>query len=147
MCLIAKTDKLKTATEDIHCFKRIEFIGRWSSIAFHTPFVYRSVPIDALIGNKDFVAVGDFSPIKENDGKYYIAEGVIHSYLIEAEAKNHSYSDEIVVECVIPKGTEYIEGFDNWGCPCVASKKVRFVSFKTKWELRKMVIKAKTCSR
>lgn len=147
MCLIAKTDKLKTATEDIRCFKRIEFIGGWYSIAFQTPFMHRSVPIDALIGNKDFVAIGDFNPIKGSDGWYYITEGVIHSYNTEAVAKLVSYSDEIVVECVIPKGTDYIEGFDNWGYPCIASKKVRFVSFKNKWELRKMVIKTKTYSR
>jgi len=145
MCLIAKTNKLKKAENDIRCFKRIEFIiDECNNITFHTPYIYASVPIETMIGNNDFVAMDDyFKDIEDYNGKYYIRGGLIHSYIIEGDAKHYSYDDEIIVECVIPKGTEYIEGFDSWGCPCFASRKLRLVSFKAECELRKVVIEQK----
>lgn len=149
MCLLSNRKTLKTAKEDIRCFKRFEFFQYGGdNIAFRTPYLFAPVPNDVMLGKQEYFAVGDLG-IEENDTELYspykyryrIYGGVIHCYLNKEDAIAQQCSDEIVVECIIPKGTEYIEGYDCYGVKSISAKKIKVVTaFKDETELKNKIL-------
>lgn len=141
MCLFAKTTRLKVAKEDIRCYKRITFIFNCDKIKFVTPFQCTAVPIDVLLGKQKFSALGNFAAIK-GEGEYIIRGGVIHTYAYERDACESQSSDELVVACIIPKGTKYIEGHDGWGNKTIAAQTIKVdAGFKDEKEIKEAAVK------
>jgi len=136
MCLFAKTKRLKVAKEDIKCYKRITFLFDGDKIKFCTPYQWTFVPIDVLLGKEEFSALGNLEATK-GKGEYTIFGGVIHTYAFERDACESRYSDELVVACIIPKGTKYIEGHDNFGCKTIAAQTIKVnAGFKNEEEIK-----------
>lgn len=59
-------------------------------------------------------------------GLYMITSGVIHTFKYSFGAKKCLVEDSVLFECIIPKGTRYIEGDDGYNS-CYASEKIKFV--------------------
>lgn len=141
MCLFADTKRMKVAKEDITCYKRITFLFNNNEIKFVTPYQRTSVPIEVILGKQEFSAFGDLKAAKGEDG-YKIFGGVIHAYVYEINALDNQHSDELVVACIIPKGTMYIEGYDGWGNKVIAAQKIKVdAGFKNEEELKKAAVK------
>lgn len=143
MCLFAETEKLKVAKEDIKCYKRIKFVFDKENIWFHTPYQFTKISKKILFGKKELVALGELKIIK-GECEYVVYGGLIHTYLYERDAVNYQCSNEIVVACIIPKGTKYIEGYDGWGTKNIAAKKVKVVSgFENEQQLKDAAVRVK----
>lgn len=141
MCLFANTKRLKVAKEDIKCYKRITFFFNGADIKFVTPYQWTIVPIDVLLGKEQFSALGNLEATK-GKGEYTIFGGVIHSYVFERDACENQCSDELVVACIIPKGTKYIEGHDGWGCKTIAAQTIKVdAGFKDEKEIKEAAVK------
>ena len=142
MCLFAKTKRLKVAKEDIKCYKRITFLFNDDKIKFVTPYQWTIVPIDVVLGKEEFSALGNLEATKEKCGGYTIFGGVIHTYAFERDACESQCSDELVVACIIPKGTKYIEGYDGWGCKTIAAQTIKIdAGFKNEKEIKEEAVK------
>lgn len=141
MCLFSKTKRLKVAKEDIKCYKRITFFFNGVDIKFVTPYQWTIVPLDVLLGKEEFSALGSLEATKEK-GEYTIFGGVIHSYVFERDAHENQCSDELVVACIIPKGTKYIEGHDGWGCRTIAAQTIKIdAGFKDEKEIKEEAVR------
>ena len=132
MCLFSK-DELKTATEDIVCFKMLRRVkDNANNVCFVTPFRMSVVTKEQLQGKLCFTAKGEKS-VKQMkthiyDGVFSYGRGFIHTYVHENAAMDACYLDrDFVFMCVIPKGTKYAEGRDTYGNKSFASRKIRFV--------------------
>ena len=143
MCLFANTKTLKVAKEDIKCYKRITFLFYGNGeIKFVTPYQWASVPIDVLLGKQELSAIGDLEATKEEGEVYTISGGVIHTYAYERDACESQGGDELVVACIIPKGTKYIEGHDSWGDKTIAAQKIRVdAGFKNEEEIKEEAVR------
>lgn len=142
MCLFANTKRLKVAKEDIKCYKRITFFFNGADIKFVTPYQWTIVPNDVLLGKEQFSALGRLEITIAAKGEYTIFGGVIHAYAFERDACESQCSDELVVACIIPKGTRYIEGHDGWGRRTIAAKTIKVdAGFKDENELKEAAIK------
>lgn len=141
MCLFANTKRLKVAKEDIKCYKRITFLFDGDKIKLVTPYQWRIVPIDVLLGKEEFSALGDLE-VQKGKGEYTIFGGVIHTYAYERDACESQSSDELVVACIIPKGTKYIEGHDGWGIKTIAAQTIKVdAGFKDEKEIKEAAVK------
>lgn len=141
MCLFANTKRMKVAKEDIECYKRITFLFNGADIKFVTPYQWTSVPIDVVLGKEEFSALGSLDA-KKGEKEYTICGGVIHTYAYERDAAGNQCSDELVVACIIPKGTKYIEGYDGWGNKTIAAEKIKInAGFKNEEELKEAAVK------
>ncbi len=142
MCLFAKTKRMKVAKEDIRCYKRITFRFIGNEIKFVTPYQWTIVPIDVLLGKQEFSALGSLEATKGEKGEYTIFGGVIHTYAYEKNACEGQCSDELVVACIIPKGTKYIEGYDGWGFKSIAAQTIKVdAGFKDEKEIKEAAVK------
>lgn len=142
MCLFAKTKRLKVAKEDIRCYKRIAFLFNSDKIKFFTPYQWTSVPIDVILGKQEFSALGTLEAKKGEMGEYSILGGVIHTYAYESTAVDNQHSDELVVACIIPKGTKYIEGNDGWGNKVFAARTIKVdAGFKDEKEIKEEAVR------
>lgn len=140
MCLFAKTKRMKVANEDIRCYKRIAFKFNGDKIKFFTPYQCTIVPIDALLGKQEFSALGNLEAVEEK-GEYAIFGGVIHTYAYERDACDNQCSNELVVACIIPKGTKYIEGYDSWGYKSIAAQTIKVdAGFKEEKEIKEEAV-------
>lgn len=136
MCLFSNTDKLTRAYEKITTFKRVMVMIYQGKVTFLTPYQLTPIPIDVILGKKDFKADGNKEINKGVlDRLYTIHGGFIHTYAFCRDAmKNADLDcqamgkevDEIIIECEIPKGTFYIKGRDGYGNIGFAARKVRF---------------------
>jgi len=132
MCLFSKSE-LKTATEDIVCFKMLRRLeDNANDVCFVTPFRMEVVTKRHLQGKLCFTAKGKKS-IKQMkspiyDGAFSYGRGFIHTYVHENAAMDECHFEcDFVFMCVIPKGTKYAEGRDTYGNKSFVSRKVRFV--------------------
>jgi hypothetical protein len=142
MCLFAKTKRLIVAKEDIKCYKRFTFFINSEEIKFVTPYQWTIVPTDVLLGKQEFSALGGLEAKKGEKGEYTIFGGVIHTYAYERDACENQCSDELVVACIIPKGTKYIEGHDGWGCKTIAAQTIKVdAGFKDEKEIKEAAVK------
>ena len=132
---------MKVAKEEIECYKRITFLFNGGEIKFFTPYQWKAVPIDVLLGKQEFSAIGNLEATK-GEGEYTIFGGVIHTYAFERDACESQCSDELVVACKIPKGTKYIEGHDGWGCKTIAAQTIKVdAGFKNEEEIKEAAVR------
>lgn len=146
MCLEVKKTKegdlpVKIADRDIRCMKVLEI----DEYGYRTPYRYKQLPSEIVNGERDFTAdrnaPGDYDEeiffIK--DVSYAeVGAGAIHTYAYTKESDKAIRSEvsflrrmwcpraTIVYECIIPKGTEYMEGIYEKH-KCYGSKSIRFV--------------------
>ena len=123
MCLHTK-HKVKTADKDIRCYKvlqsldglrlevppfRIE-IERANGNEYLTPYQYFPMHLGETYTDEETF----YSPYRDTNGIADIGSDYFHSFAtIEAAIEaigDCEMLDAIVVECVIPKGTQYYEG-------------------------------------
>lgn len=148
MCLYAKTKRLKVAKKDIKCYKRIRFLFNNDKLYFFTPYQWSEVPIDVVLGKEEFSAIGSLEAKKGEKGEYTIFGGVIHTYAFELDAAENQFPNELVVACIIPKGTKYIEGYDSFGYKTIAAQTIKVdAGFKDEKELKEMPWKLKITSK
>lgn len=148
MCLEVKKTKegnlpVKIADKDIRCMKVLEV----DEYGYRTPYRYKRLHPDVISGKKDFTAErsvpGDYE--RENftfahEEYAEIGAGAVHTYAYTEES-DKAIGNEVaflrrircpratvvvVFECVIPKGTEYMEGVYEKH-KCYGSKSIRFV--------------------
>jgi hypothetical protein len=146
MCLEVKKTKdgdlpLKIADRDIRCMKVLEK----DEYGYRTPYRYTGLHPDIISGKRDFTAErsvpGDYD--EENfvikDVNYAeVGAGAVHTYAYTEESdkaikceilflrRMYCPRETVVFECMIPKGTEYMEGlYDRH--KCYGSKSIRFV--------------------
>lgn len=118
MCLaVNKTKRVKVAKEDIICYKVVKRHGSY----YETPYRNQQIKLGALYDESDNPMVVEHSCgfINDWNGDTYktIHGNAFHSFANLKDAKweandwgGYAY-DIIVVECIIPKGTKYYEGF------------------------------------
>lgn len=137
MCTICNATEFerKIAETDIPCYK----LMRFENGQYYTPYYNMQMEIGMRYDNKDDEVItdgvksvkiwwGDWDKYKE------ISQGFFHSYINYASADYYvqlfnKYRIETVefhiIKCVIPKGTEYIAGFDiNHSQPVYVSKSI-----------------------
>lgn len=112
MCLLKKHFFPKYAFKDITVFKRVIK----SSNIYYTPYQLCYIEIGETYSSSENIFNSIF--------KYYIEGEGIHSYISLNSAKFHDIApNEIIVECIIPKGSWYYLGeFDD-----IASNKLKYV--------------------
>lgn len=135
MCLYVKSvNDFKKAAEDIPCWKVLEYgfppeyamdIEEDDELkrnpGWFTPFVYYPISSDIITPREDTVEWNrDWSSIER---------GIIHCFnnFEDAQDTAGAWPNCYVLEAIIPKGTEYIEGSDtsrwgyinNYGSKCV----------------------------
>ena len=129
MCLIATNKKPKKSKENVVCYKILDKIGD----TYKTPWQRCLITNEMLNGEESFKPDADEIP---NVGTRK-SGGYIHSVNGYEEAQRlldtlkRMFSDliknPVIFECVIPKDTEYFEGFDNNYYSGFASNELKFV--------------------
>ena len=146
MCLEVKKTKdgnlpVKIADKDIRCMKVLEV----DEYGYRTPYRYKHLHPDIIGGKEDFTAdrniPGDYDEETFTDMYEEYAEisaGAVHTYAYTEESDKAIRNEvaflrrmwcpraTVVFECVIPKGTEYMEGVYEKH-KCYGSKSIRFV--------------------
>jgi len=139
MCLINPTGKftILKSKEDVTCYKVLAV----EDGALATPYTHTDVNINDIKRGKPFVATGYKGLLKRKNkifkdfvtGIYAIREGAIHTYRDLEDAKNadriyfsNNGIDIVIFECVIPKGTNYVEGYAPVGRRGYCSPKIVF---------------------
>lgn len=144
MCLYLKSIKPKIAKRDIVCYKILNRTScfNWDTheveYMYTTPYQHtpiNSVNDDIIKGIRCFEPDSSTPHISSSSDlfclkgfKWTMRGGCIHSYRYKKDA-NFMINDfeQVIFECVIPKGTEYYKGIDAIGQENYASKKIRFV--------------------
>jgi hypothetical protein len=133
MCFYSTTKRFKIADRDITCYKVLSipesyFVG--INEVLKTPYTNTAVPKDIWSGKSPFLAHGIFDAEKIESGifkgLYMITSGVIHTFMYRFGAKKYLGEDSVLFECIIPKGTRYIEGDDGYNS-CYVSEKIKFL--------------------
>lgn len=134
MCTICnKTEfKRKIAETDIPCYK----VMRFENGQYYTPYYNMQMEIGMRYDNMDEETItdevksidiwwGDWDKFKEIKG------GFFHSYINFYSATQQLNKNKVndvgyhIIKCIIPKGTEYIAGFQiNHNQPVYASKSI-----------------------
>lgn len=119
MCLILKRNESpKIAEEDIVCHKLL-LCGNKEDTFFT---LHRNIEVNIT---EPLYAMG-----KERKRFKNIGEGFIHTYQSwERVCDVYLSVDTYIIECIIPKGTEYYEGMDS--CFPVKSFASKMILFKT----------------
>ena len=133
MCLIIDDKHIvwKKAEEDITVYKTLTFL----SGKYCTPFICIPVPYNVVKGKVLFVAktldgnnVTKVWLKKVYKNKKTVSSGLIHTFVdYDSAYASAKYWGDSLFECVIPKGTIYIEGTFDDEEPSYASTKIRFV--------------------
>ena len=131
MCLYVNDSNMKpkVAKENITCYKVLEEYSTDNGVSFHTPFRFMDVELGKTYVDDNEVIIKK----SECNGNSYgtIKSGVFHSFKEYIDAvsllEKVGVCDPVfVVECVIPKGTEYYEGTFDDGEPCYGSKTIQY---------------------
>lgn len=137
MCLYCEENKPKRAEKDIVCYKRVTPITAKDGIVFLTPYLRTEIGFDVIRGDKPLKAEGKKSITDYTfDGLYSVGGGFIHTYGflrdaledVEMDCEINFNCEDIVIECIIPKGTYYLEGRDSFGHKGFASRKIKFTA-------------------
>lgn len=129
MCLVVlKTTEEQIAEEDLICYKRLNYPRGKIIKSLHKGFEYvlgvlytQQFSSHVLTGpcGTEKVYCADAKSYNVYHKKPFILLKVyqegFHSY-IDRKRAGHCYQDEIIVECVVPKGTKYIK--DSTGLMC-----------------------------
>lgn len=135
---------VRKAEKDIPCMKLVEFETNGYEKVCRTPYMFMEVSNEILRGEKDMVPaplrrndpeiediVGDLAAVYANHIHTYAftqtSAEVIYNEItfLLSESSTVYHTAVAVYQCVIPKGTEYIEG-TNGGFSSYCSKAIRF---------------------
>jgi hypothetical protein len=132
MCLISKNGYPSIAEEDIICYKHLHYMT--DSSQYRSPYQHTIYEIPSTVtdnANEMIVKVQYF----DGTFAYEISSGYIHCYKNLLGVKNNvdwiikyvkiPRCENVIVECVIPKGTKYWEGI--WEICAKTIKLVRIV--------------------
>lgn len=115
--------EIKRADKDIVCYKRVVKTVR----GYETPYRLALIPPLCFKSEMEYTATGvlDIEP-----SSFYkkVRGGMIHTYGYKDSAISLMNPDDEVWTCVIPKGTEYVSGFDTNDELSYASKAIRFLN-------------------
>ena len=128
MCFVTYNLEIKTADEDITCFK---YVVKTSDDTYITPFVGMTVEIGKQYDVKDDnvevnkYVTGKYDGLIQQRNKYEISKGVFHSY-VKPDFITHAIHSmnpcTYMVKCIIPKGTVYLtNGYEY------ASKSIKYL--------------------
>ena len=124
MCLYTKETKLKTANEDIICYKIL--LHYPSSPLFYTPYLYKEIRWTDIWLHNPIKAHGQVRKRKlHKDAPLSFNNGLIHTYQTIMAAKSSWFmlqEQYQLFQCIIPKGTKYIDGHDDFHALTYASK-------------------------
>ena len=117
MCLLTKESEPSQATKDIKCYK----VYLFSHNRCYSPFIEMTIPNFGQYINTKLGA----AYLPEGENIYTVDEG-FHSfkYLSDIEKFCKSYNrftNFLIVECIIPKGSFYYKGYDI-DCPSYCSE-------------------------
>ena len=144
MCLFATDGTIKTAKKDITVYKVLRVSpyihSEEEGDIFCPTFITPCWSCPVTLGEELKPGCTDYPPkhivSKFGDGWYEYGKGWIHTFKTSKEAisfidmVSEHYDDvfrcdQICVECVIPKGTEYVEGTFDWDGPeSLCSRKI-----------------------
>jgi hypothetical protein len=141
MCLYVKGKEIKTAEEDIVCYKVLKIDRNFlDQECAYTPYTGLQIGKCFLKGEADFHAFGPSDIKLENlySSRYEVSCGFVHTCSDLESAKKlceclltFTCPMVVIYKCIIPKGTEYYEGVWSFSAESsrasYASKKIRFV--------------------
>lgn len=143
MCLRLKSktyNKPKVANKDIVCYKLLARVINPFYVNdektpeepinfYYTPWMWTPVPQEVIEGKVPFVPVDKRPSFDicqsllihkgEPEPHYFCKGGGIHTFKELSSAKRYSGIGNVIFECIIPKGTEYVEGTATIGAMCV----------------------------
>lgn len=137
MCLITKDNKTKIAETDItvyKCFRSVK--ENYSSKKYRdmrTLFLDFPVSYDEMTGKTLFIGRGDkTAKYRAEDSVYEFGSGYVHAFMDRETAKmvmqkyfiGNEWYFPVVAKVTIPAGTEYLEGTDSHGEPCIAAERI-----------------------
>jgi len=111
MCLSGlESDKPLIADVDIICYKmlKVQPVFKIFGYDFGTQYLSPFHRMKYKIGKtykSDLVVDTDCF-----DCRYYVVEDGLHTFADKDEAKNHVHDGEVLVKCMIPKGSKYFSG-------------------------------------
>jgi len=142
MCLvIKKNSKVKTAKEDIICYKFVESKTYSPDIHF-TPFKYRPIEIGCSYESELKVEI-------DLDANKSVEIG-LHSFKTITDCIRYAlpYVDnndnETIVKCIIPKGSQYYEG-KFISARCYASTAITYVEVIERYVYNNQTKKTEIC--
>lgn len=128
MCMYSKTNEVKKAAKDIVCYKELSYF--YYEGKYVTPYVFTEVKDNIIRGEEFFKAKGKMnirlSGLAKKNLMFMVGQGFIHTYKNFPTQKVFG-KNTAVFKCIIPKGTNYIEGTNYKGNLCYASRKIKFV--------------------
>lgn len=129
MCLYIKDRKPLIAKEDIKVKKYLRlFEGKYIS-----PYYRQVVPEDGIMIPEESLPQ-IYPKIYSSFGRYELTSGVIHSFKPSRFVFGEWSKEGFIFDAIIPKGTAYYEGTDNYGNKSYASR-VLHVKFKKERKL------------
>jgi len=142
MCLYSKENKLKAADQDIVCYKLVD---KMEGVGYKSPVMGFHIPQGVINGKLPYIAEQS-SKDNENDytcsigNLFQFGPGLIHTFKHQPkEIRYYGEGSQVnakLFECIIPKGTKYVEGVDTSMYESYASEKI-FFKRKTKFEKEK----------
>lgn len=105
MCLNSKTKIPTIAEKDIVCYKLV-----FKSM---TPSISKYASIVELFPINEGLVCAEGKKTIEQYAFYKIGIGYLHSYTSLANAKNSCFDYHFILECTIPKGSEYFISKDG----------------------------------
>ncbi len=133
MCLAVKS-LVKIAEEDIVCYKHVLAVipfNNTEKMRFYTLYQHMPVSIGetyTLEGKLEDCFYRGYESDFTSLGTVCVSRGAFHSYSFVSGdiAELAANKGEAIIECAIPKGTEYVEG-DFCGRKSYASKAITYV--------------------
>lgn len=131
MCLEVKS-LVKIAEEDIVCYKHVLGaipFNNTEKMRFYTLYQHMLVSIGetyTLEGKLENCFYCGYESDFTSLGKVCVSRGAFHSYSFIGDIALVANKGEAIIECVIPKGTEYVEG-EFCGRKSYASKAITYV--------------------
>lgn len=143
MCLYSKENKLKVADQDIVCYKLLD---KMEGVGYKSPIMGFPIPQGVINGKLPYIAMNNKPKEIKSDytssvgNLFQYGPGLIHTLKHQPKKiigyDKSSHLQEELFECIIPKGTKYVEGADTSMCESYASEKIIFKR-KTEFEKEK----------
>ncbi len=107
MCFVKMSinDKGQIANKNIICYKRMNINKIDGKIKLESPYLYFTY-------NKNIIYSIKSKFQKTGAQNFRIEEG-LHSYDNLIKARDMRNNDEVIIECIIPKGSYYLQNKDN----------------------------------
>lgn len=123
MCLHTKNIKLKTAEEDLVCYKVVIRYEEKKYLSFYRGYIYEL--------NKTYYETL-LKLFPECKDKVFCIDKGFHSYVNFCDANDEyvyqkKMYDIALVKCIIPKGSQYLTGTDDLACECYCSNQIKIL--------------------